>query len=699
MNVLPLLALSVTVNAAPPPPTDAQKLAALARLYGVVRWFHPSDAAQEIDWNRFAVYAVKRVREARTAADLDTTLASVFAPVTVGLVIGPSLPEARPPDLPTVTRLVAWRHLGMGLGAVEPPGMTSPSGSARRTYMSARTNRVAAIDAISNHVPFEAPVTAGLHVDLDLCCGLRARVPLVLSEAEAAVNADGFRRIDALKLAMSARAENAGDGSVDVRTADVVVAWSVFRHFYPYWTEAAVDWDARLIPNLEAATAAVSREAHLAALRRLVAEARDGHGSVRDPHDVRPQAWMPIAAQWLASRLVITGSSIEQVRVGDEITAVDGRTVGPWMSEQLTLVSGSPQRQEVRAILALTRGPAGTGADLTLDRTSATATVEVTRTLREPVDVRPGGPVESRPDLIAEVRPGVWYVDLTRAEWKSLQPRLADLATAAAVIFDVRGYPTDAGARLLPHLMNAPEHDLWMHLPCIVEPFGRVQAWRSFGWNLAPTSPHLTGKVVFLTDARAISYAESVMGYVEALGLGTIVGSATAGTNGNINAFAVPSGMVITYTGMRVTRHDGSPFHLRGVRPAVWISPTIAGIRAGRDEVLECALEIAAPPSPRADTPLGRGAVPPNPECRPPGTGIVDASTGSLGRVSLSHANAKTGVSRRQNRPRSRGDRAILRPSRSSMKQVRHAGSPVASPARDRASWRGAGRTLSRSFG
>ena len=48
---------------------------------------------------------------------------------------------------------------------------------------------------------------------------------------------------------------------------------------------------------------------------------------------------------------------------------------------------------------------------------------------------------------------------------------------------------------------------------------------------------------------------------------------------------------------MRVVRHDGSRLHGVGVVPAVLVSPTIAGIRAGRDEVLEKGLEV-----------LGRGA-------------------------------------------------------------------------------------------
>jgi C-terminal processing protease CtpA/Prc len=76
--------------------------------------------------------------------------------------------------------------------------------------------------------------------------------------------------------------------------------------------------------------------------------------------------------------------------------------------------------------------------------------------------------------------------------------------------------------------------------------------------------------------------------------LGTIVGGTTAGTNGNVASVPTPGGFTVGFTGMRVTRHDGrSAHHLVGVRPDVEISPTIAGLRAGRDEVLEQGLAIA----------------------------------------------------------------------------------------------------------
>ena len=38
---------------------------------------------------------------------------------------------------------------------------------------------------------------------------------------------------------------------------------------------------------------------------------------------------------------------------------------------------------------------------------------------------------------------------------------------------------------------------------------------------------------------------------------------------------------------MRVLKHDGSQHHLVGIKPTVQAKRTLAGIRAGRDEVLE----------------------------------------------------------------------------------------------------------------
>jgi C-terminal processing protease CtpA/Prc len=109
-------------------------------------------------------------------------------------------------------------------------------------------------------------------------------------------------------------------------------------------------------------------------------------------------------------------------------------------------------------------------------------------------------------------------------------------------------------------------------------------------WELAPAAPLVTARRAVMTDARAISYAESTLGIVENYKLAEIVGSTTAGTNGNINPFSLPGGYQVVWTGMKVLKHDGSRHHGVGIRPTIPIEPTRAGLASGRDEVLERAL-------------------------------------------------------------------------------------------------------------
>jgi len=133
-----------------------------------------------------------------------------------------------------------------------------------------------------------------------------------------------------------------------------------------------------------------------------------------------------------------------------------------------------------------------------------------------------------------------------------------------------------------------------MHLPEYDTPFDRPVREVGLGWNLSPVAPRFPGKVLMLTDGRAISQAESVLGYFSDLHLATIIGSPNAGTNGDVQRFSTPSGYYISFTGLRVTRHDGvTPFHLRGVTPDVAIAPTLEDVRAGHDVVLERDLTLA----------------------------------------------------------------------------------------------------------
>lgn len=560
---------------------EVGNLAAFARLYGVVRYFYPSDASASLDWDRVASLGVQKVRRVSSVTQLAAALKELVEPLGPGIEIAPHLPPAEPGrsrDEP----LIAWRYRGAGVSGTSTTG----------PYRADRTTR----DKWTSDGDGDAPSTPSgpteavkrerrLFIDFDLATGLKARVPIALTMSEAGVRAERTARLAALRTALTDLTSESS--SPDVRLADVIVLWNALRHFYPYWTETGVDWDSRLEPQLAAAIDAPATMSHRDILRFVMADARDGHGSVVDATSGSP-GWLPMQFGKVGEEVVVVASEVPAVSVGAVVTTIGESLARDLLAKQSALASGTTQWREVRALQELARCTRGVDVNIVTD-TGRGAQPASLRCHASPPRR------ESRPAAVSHPRPGISYVDLTRARWADVEPVLPTLAQAAAVIFDVRGYPTDAGARVLPHLIGTPETTRWMHVARISGPFGQIDGWESYGWNLQPAGPRIRGKVIFLTDGRAISYAESVLGYVADLRLATIVGATTAGTNGNVVTVALPSGARVGFTGMRVTRHDGhSPFHLIGVIPDIPVAITLSGLREGRDEVLERALRLAS---------------------------------------------------------------------------------------------------------
>lgn len=527
---------------------------------------------------------MRQVRGAGTSAELATTLAQLFTPLGPGIIIGASLPP-KPPAGPRNAALVAWHYRGPGID-----GITGSPYSTKRMNRSvtARTGLQSAVvqKAIARASDsLETPI-AGATVEIELSTGLKARVALSLTDLEARTE---LPTLAAMRSSLTEVSLFGGRDDVDVRLADVVVAWNALRHFSPYWSDVDINWDARLRPQLDIALhAAATREAHLDLLRLLVADLNDGHGNVFDGETQPRIAVLPVQFRILAGQLVVTASRNAAVPVGSVVTTLNGLPASTQIVRAMQLASGSPQWKRVRAESALRVCQVDAGVTLTIEPPTGAV-----RDAMLPCISSVPRLIESRPDSITELEPGIWYVDLTRVQAAQLQPMLAALAAARGVVFDMRGYPTEVGFAVLPYLMRGRENanDRWMHVPRFAGPFGQVAAWEDGSWNLEPATPHITAQRIFLTDGRAISYAESVMGYVRDYKLGTIIGGATAGANGNVAGFDVPGGFSISFTGMRVTGHDGeTPLHTTGIAPDIRLEPTLAGIRAGRDELLARAL-------------------------------------------------------------------------------------------------------------
>ena len=111
-----------------------------------------------------------------------------------------------------------------------------------------------------------------------------------------------------------------------------------------------------------------------------------------------------------------------------------------------------------------------------------------------------------------------------------------------------------------------------------------------------PTSdkPRYAGRVVVLINELAISHAEHSGLFLEQASKVTFVGSPTVGANGNVTWAVLPGNLSISFSGLGVRHADGRQLQRLGLQPHVFVRPTVEGLRAGRDEVLEKALAVIA---------------------------------------------------------------------------------------------------------
>lgn len=202
-----LLLVPLRGSGAPQAEADptVENLRAFAKLYGYLRWFHPSDETAATDWDRLAIYGARRVSHAATPSELREVLEELFFPIAPTLRFYPEGDSPARADLvPADTvglRVVAWQHRGVGLR----------EGS---RYRSIRLNRPDPMD------PPEAQVYAELDAE-----GLRGR-RIRLSVETRMAGAPGEGR---LHLALVVNRET-GQGFMDVMEDRPITSEEWARH-------------------------------------------------------------------------------------------------------------------------------------------------------------------------------------------------------------------------------------------------------------------------------------------------------------------------------------------------------------------------------------------------------------------------------------------------------------------------------------
>lgn len=421
-------------------------------------------------------------------------------------------------------------------------------------------------------------------IDVEIGFGLRLHMPL-------AVWTDGQQTFPAQSAPAAGPPLPPGDPAV--RIASAIDIWATLRWFYPYFDELHVDWDRALGEALDASAHARSADELLLALERMVGALRDDHASVY--HGASSNGVLPLVFHQIDAKLVFVngiGDYKATFPRGSILDAIDDVPAGAAMEKLASTISAAtPAWRDAYLPFALAEGLAGGLVTVRVKQPDGQfAAVRIPRLSRAKYirQLR-----EDHPETGTELAPGVYYVDLATLDDAAWKPLPAKLSSGRAILCDARNGASQTAFQILAHFIDHPIKSPYWDKPIALPTEKRYARTQS---TIYPSEPRLTAKLIFLTSGLSASSPETILQYAHAAGLGTVIGEPTGGTNGDVTSFESLGGLTIRFTGLRTLNPDGSTFHGRGIAPDVVVHPTLAGLRAGRDEILEAALARATAP-------------------------------------------------------------------------------------------------------
>lgn len=380
--------------------------------------------------------------------------------------------------------------------------------------------------------------------------------------------------------------------------------WAAGRYFFAYRHLMTSDWDRVLSETIPRLLEADDAQQYALAIAAMAAHLGDTHAAVtgRALAEYFGTAAPPVRTRMVEGKPVLwrllddRAARETGLAPGDLVLAVDGEPAGERMRRLARYLSAStPHSLDALLMERWLDGPPGTSAELTVrDAAGRTRSVRLAR--RNPARRPPpwrAGPVWT---LLAG---GVGYVDLERLAPQKVEEMFQALHAARAIVFDLRGYPQGTGWLIAPRLAGRPGIvAACFRRPLVLFPEGRAGdvETRGASWEFCQHLPgsgdgKFYGRVVALIDERTLSQAEHAALFLRAAGA-RLVGGASAGANGDVARIALPGGLLVSFSGQEVLLPDGSQLQRIGLRPEVEVRPTVEGVRAGRDEVLEKALEL-----------------------------------------------------------------------------------------------------------
>ncbi len=376
--------------------------------------------------------------------------------------------------------------------------------------------------------------------------------------------------------------------------------WNIIQYLSPYKYTIEEDWQAVLeafIPEYLNANDELSYEETVA---KLIVRTKDTHAAFRkSDSELHASFGVRIPAfevTYIENKPVVTciydphkiGSS--GLEVGDEINAVNDVSMEEKLQQLLPYTSGSNYPTQLRDVAG--KLLCSNDTEITIKFKSGEVMKEVVLKTFKPNELNVRSHFSGSDTCFKLLAGNIGYIDNGALKKSELPELWESFKNTDGLIIDNRNYPSDFALYGMSALLLGEKVPFAIYTMVSVQQPGLFQFTEKGGFVGEKNKDAYLGKVIILVNETSQSSSEfHAMAYRTVPG-SLVVGSTTAGADGNVTSLVLPGKIRSRITGIGIYYPNRSETQRVGIVPDVEVKPTITGIKEGRDEVLEIAIQL-----------------------------------------------------------------------------------------------------------
>lgn len=371
--------------------------------------------------------------------------------------------------------------------------------------------------------------------------------------------------------------------------------WNIIQYFYPYKYLTDKNWNEVLVEFIPKFIYAKSNLGYTLTVQRLVAQINDSHAIIQGNESLDRYIGknsVPAEVTFVENKAVITHickgyEDKTPIKIGDVILSINNISVDSIIRKKRNFISASNHPTLLRDVAAELLRSSNAKLPVTYQRENKILKDTLKFYPRKSLPIR--NLYQRYLPLVKTFDNDITYLYLGTMKKSSIP----DSITSRGLIIDLRCYPSlDAVSGFEEFKQLYPTKTAYAKETKGSLEYPGMFTYKAVAETGSENPNHYKGKIIILINELSQSLAEVTAMKYRCAPNAVFIGSQTAGADGFISRIVLPGGIGTRITGTGIYYPDGRETQRIGIIPDIEVKPTIKGIREGRDEVLEKAIEI-----------------------------------------------------------------------------------------------------------